>query len=71
MGIVMTEDTDNDAMPEVIRLHSAIAMMIMCLEMIARDQGPPSRMIAQTALKVLRERHPDTVEHMTPEPDDT
>jgi hypothetical protein len=60
------ENTD-DAMPEAIRLHSAIAMTIMCLEMIAREEGPPARIIAQTALKVLRQRHPDTIEHMTPE----
>lgn len=62
------ENIDDNALPEVIRLHSAIAMTIMCLEMIARDEGPPPRIIARTALKVLRERHPDTVEHMTPEP---
>jgi hypothetical protein len=67
----MTEDTDSDDMPEVIRLHTAIAMMIMCLEMIARDEGPPPKMIAQTALRVLRQRHPDTIEHMTPDPKDT
>lgn len=61
-------EPDDDTTPEVIRLHSAIAMTIMCLEMIARDQGPPPKTIARTALKVLRQRHPDTIEHMTPEP---
>lgn len=64
----MIEDADDD-MPEVIRLHSAVAMMIMCLEMIARGEGPPPRIIARTALDVLKRRHPDVVEHMTPEPD--
>jgi hypothetical protein len=59
-------NTDDD-LPEAIRLHSAIAMMIMCLEMIARDEGPPPKTIAQTALRVLRRKHPETVEHMTPE----
>jgi hypothetical protein len=63
------ENTDDGTLPEVIRLHSAIAMMIMCLEMIARGEGPPPRIIARTALGVLRRRHPDTVEHMTPEPE--
>jgi hypothetical protein len=61
-------EPDDDITPEAIRLHSAIAMMIMCLEMIARGEGPPPRIIARTALGVLRRRHPDTVEHMTPEP---
>lgn len=65
----MTEDEDE--LPEALRLHAAVAMMVMALEMIARDEGPPPRIIARTALKVLRQRHPDTIEHMTPEPEDT
>lgn len=63
------EDTDDDELPEAVRLHSAVAACIMCLEMIARAEGPPPRVIARTCLNILRQRHPDVIEHMTPEPD--
>lgn len=56
---------DYEDLPEAIHLHAALAMVIMALEMIADGKGPPPRIVARTALKILAERHPVAAEHLT------
>jgi len=53
-----------DDEPEVFRLHSALGVAILALEMIA-DAVDGRHVMARAALNHLRRRHPVAVEHMS------
>jgi hypothetical protein len=60
----MIEEPDEEV-PEAIRLHKALAVAILALELIAsRDMPGPST--AAATLNHLRAKHPDSHEHLTP-----
>lgn len=60
------EDTD-DELPEAYRLHQALAVAVLALELIAEGNDLNHPAMARAALGHLRRRHSDAVEHMKPE----
>lgn len=59
------EDTDDDDLPEALRLHEALAVAILALELIANGEMHHPVVVAFSALNLLRKNHPDSREHMT------
>jgi hypothetical protein len=59
------EDTDEEELPEALRLHKALAVAILALELIASGDMPGPSTAAAT-LNHLRAKHPDSREHMMP-----
>lgn len=56
----------DDDMPEAIRLHAALAVAVLALELIADDANLNHPAMARAALNHLRRRHPVSLEHMDP-----
>lgn len=66
----MIEDPE-DEVPEAVRLHSALAIACLALELIA-DGSLPGKPTASATIAILRRNHPDAREHLTgsdPSPD--
>lgn len=58
-----TDDTDEE-LPEAIRLHKALAITCLALELIA-EGSLPGKQTAAATLAMLRRDHPDVAEHLT------
>lgn len=55
---------DDDDLPEAIRLHKALAVACLALELIASENHRPVR-TARATIRLLRKQHPDTREHLS------
>jgi hypothetical protein len=63
------EDTDDDELPEALRLHKALAVACLALELIASEKHRPVA-TARSTIRLLRRQHPDAVEHLSTDYDD-
>lgn len=61
------DDEPDDELPEAIRLHKALAIACLALELIA-DDSLPAKPTARAAIGLLRRNHPDAREHLTEHP---
>lgn len=57
------EDADND-IPETIRLHAALAVACLALELIASENRKPVA-TARATIRLLRRQHPDARQHVS------
>jgi hypothetical protein len=57
------EDTDQDGLPEALRLHKALAVACLALELIASEKHRPVA-TARSTIRLLRRQHPDTREYL-------
>lgn len=55
-------ETDED-LPEAIRLHKALAVACLALDLIA-DGSLPGQQTAARTIDLLRREHPDVIEHL-------
>lgn len=60
-------DPDDEELPEAVRLHAALAIACLALDLIALGTLSDPRAGARAAVKLLLRDYPETHEHLTPE----